>query len=103
MTEGYRMNQRGESDGECDGESHARYASEGSGVDRRWDDLRAGLDGLQDEDGRPRVKFRDDSQDPGGSPSDSSGHPRTGSLREGANGPGHRKTEKESSVGGVDF
>lgn len=77
--------------------SDALYASEGSGVDRQWDDLRAGLDGLQVEDGRPKVKFRDDSQDPGGSLSNSSGHPRTGSLREGANGPGHRKIE--SSVG----
>lgn len=34
--------------------SDALYASEGSGVDRQWDDLRAGLDGLQVEDGRPR-------------------------------------------------
>lgn len=34
--------------------SDALYASEGSRVDRQWDDLRAGLDGLQVEDGRPR-------------------------------------------------
>lgn len=41
-------------------------AEEGRGVDRRRDSLRARLGDLQDEDGRPRVEFRGDSQGPVG-------------------------------------
>lgn len=76
--------------------------SEGSGVVRRWEDLRAGLGGLQDEDGRPRGQFREESQGPGGCLRDGGTHPGTGSLR-GVNVPGCRREKSPIYIREVEF
>lgn len=68
-----------------------------AGVSRQWGAFRAELGDLQDEDGRPRLQVRDDSQGPRGCLSSGSAHPGTEGLREGVIGRGGGG-ERKSSV-----